>query len=750
MQDLAPVGRLGIRLVAFGALSIYVVGHWGGLVEAAPTSRLAAVAAIATGAGALLVATARLGGVRGTVARAAVAVAALAAGLAVVGLDARLLLPGNWDELGEGLDQGLAGLRTVDWPYGGSDEWVRQVLLLGAPALAVTAGLLAFWPARRGAGLLRALGLVLLLVVYGVAVTERDFGAELLRGAGLALLVGLWLWAPHSRGREAGAVALVVASATLFAVPVASSLDREAPWLDYRQWNWFGTIGGTAFDWSHSYGPIDWSRDGTTVLRVKAERALYWKVEVQDRFDGFRWVRSGAGAETPPGVELPQELNPAWEESAEFTVRELRSDLAVVTGTPLRVEGLGATDTAVDGTTSSREGQLREGESYSVSAYVPNPSRRQLRATPEHWSDYFRRYLRIDLPPEGVTNLEGTGRAGDAARSAVAPAATVAMPFRGDVRPPETAATELLLLDSPYRRTFGLAQRLTAGAPTTYDAVKAIESHLLENFRYSERPPSQEYPLEAFLFEDRAGYCQQFSGAMALMLRMVGIPARVVGGFAPGSFNRDEDEFRVRDLDAHSWVEVHFSGLGWIQFDPTPSGAPAGSRAEPREAASSATGSTDPGRGEGVAAERESDTGGGAGATGGDGDALPFWAVPAMLGGLVAAGILAAWLLAAIQRRRDSAGAEGPLRELTRALGRLGYPLPAHTTLLALERRLARAVGPCSAAYVRALRDVRYGGNGAVLPGPAQRRALRGELARRRGLLGRLRGWAALPPFRRS
>ena len=108
-----------------------------------------------------------------------------------------------------------------------------------------------------------------------------------------------------------------------------------------------------------------------------------------------------------------------------------------------------------------------------------------------------------------------------------------------------------------------------------YDAVKAVEDHLQSGFTYSERPPSREYPLEAFLFEDKIGYCQQFSGAMALMLRMSGIPARVVSGFSPGSLNRDTGEFRVRDLDAHSWVEVYFADIGWVTFDPTPAAAPA-------------------------------------------------------------------------------------------------------------------------------------------------------------------------------
>ena len=99
-----------------------------------------------------------------------------------------------------------------------------------------------------------------------------------------------------------------------------------------------------------------------------------------------------------------------------------------------------------------------------------------------------------------------------------------------------------------------------------------------DGFTYSERPPDHEYPLEAFLFEDKIGYCQQFSGAMALMLRMSGIPARVVSGFSPGSLNRDSGEYRVRDLDAHSWVEVYFNDIGWVTFDPTPAGRAGRSR----------------------------------------------------------------------------------------------------------------------------------------------------------------------------
>ena len=136
------------------------------------------------------------------------------------------------------------------------------------------------------------------------------------------------------------------------------------------------------------------------------------------------------------------------------------------------------------------------------------------------------------------------------------------------------------LSGSPYRRSYRLARRLTAGAPTTFDAVRGVERYLERNMRYDERPPERQFPLESFLFRDKIGYCQHFSGAMALLLRMSGIPTRVVSGFSPGVRDAENrDEYRIRDLDAHSWVEVYFAGIGWVTFDPTPPVAPAQSQA---------------------------------------------------------------------------------------------------------------------------------------------------------------------------
>jgi protein-glutamine gamma-glutamyltransferase len=294
---------------------------------------------------------------------------------------------------------------------------------------------------------------------------------------------------------------------------------------------------------------------------------------------------------------------------------------------------------------------------------------------------------------------------------------------------------------------YRLALDWTASAETNYDRVKAIEANLQEDYIYSERVPTRPIPLNGFLFDDRRGYCQQFSGTMALMLRMMGIPARVAAGFSPGSYNRDTGEFRVRDLDAHSWVEVYFTGIGWVPFDPTPTASPAESQSGGVTAtsAASADGGEVTTRRAGVAAERGTDTG----ATIGD-DGGSDWVVPMLilvvLVSLGGAGWYAVRRVRVQRHLTPEQLAAAQLAELRRALDRLEWKLPAATTLLGLERRLLRYAGPHSAGYARRLREHRYDPRAPEAPGPRDRRALRRELSARGGLKARLRGLIAIPP----
>ncbi len=289
---------------SFGrTLLVVLVAVGGGAVlaflGAAPTGRVLtrALGDRPHGARALVVGLALLTGV-----------VMLCLGLGAAGLPLRLLGPENWPELTDGLDRGLGGVQGVNWPYDGQDWWIRQTILLGAPFLLAIAATLAFFPSRRAAPLLRAAGLVVLLVLYGTAVTEHDPGQPLLRGLALLVLVAGWLWLPRLGAREAAAGAAVVVAVGVLSLPPAAALDGEKPWWDYRAWNWFG--GGTpiTFDWNHEYGPLDWPREGTTLLNVRSDRPHYWKAETLDGFDGFRWVRTPAADSPDQFVELPRQF----------------------------------------------------------------------------------------------------------------------------------------------------------------------------------------------------------------------------------------------------------------------------------------------------------------------------------------------------------------------------------------------------------------------------------------------------------
>jgi hypothetical protein len=117
-----------------------------------------------------------------------------------------------------------------------------------------------------------------------------------------------------------------------------------------------------------------------------------------------------------------------------------------------------------------------------------------------------------------------------------------------------------------------LARQVAAGRVDHAEVAARVETFLREQFRYSldiERV-SQLDPLQEFLFVRRAGHCEYFAAAMAVMLRTLGVPARVVNGFQRGEWNPYGQYFIVRYYDAHSWVEAYLPGAGWVSFDPTP------------------------------------------------------------------------------------------------------------------------------------------------------------------------------------
>ncbi|HEX2300442.1 MAG TPA: transglutaminaseTgpA domain-containing protein, partial [Pseudonocardiaceae bacterium] len=157
------------------------------------------------------------------------------------------------------------------------------------------------------------------------------------------------------------------------------------------------------------------------------------------------------------------------------------------------------------------------------------------------------------LPQPDPAQLRATGPAGGSPLRAVEPAYL------------DTGGVD--------RRVAALAARVAAGAPSAYDATIAVNQWFTQphnGFRYDLRTATGNSgdALLDFLFTGRTGYCEQFASAMAIMLRTLGVPARVAVGFTPGTV--DGDQRVITTADAHAWVEAWFPGSGWLPFDPTP------------------------------------------------------------------------------------------------------------------------------------------------------------------------------------
>ena len=270
---------------------------------------------------------------------------------------------------------------------------------------------------------------------------------------------------------------------------------------------------------------------------------------------------------------------------------------------------------------------------------------------------------------------------------------------------------------------YALATRLTAAEPNAYGAVKADGAASAGELRVQRARTPRPLPLNGFLFEDRRGYCQQFSGAMALMLRMAGIPARVAAGFSPGSYNKDTREYRVRDLDAHSWVEVWFTGIGWVPFDPTPAASPAESQSTAAAASAAGVGAGEVRAGvwPPSAPRKRSRRAPGRAPAGCRRPSSPF-----SLALLAGSGLL----MAQRRRRLHALGpdelADVQLSELRRTLLRLGWDLPVPPPRCwPWSGASGASPGPRPGAYAGALRATRYDPREPAGPPLRERRDVR-------------------------
>jgi len=153
----------------------------------------------------------------------------------------------------------------------------------------------------------------------------------------------------------------------------------------------------------------------------------------------------------------------------------------------------------------------------------------------------------------------------------------ISQPSPGELRtaaydyPPEVRLN-YLQLPAVDGRVVTLARQITVSADNSYDKAAAVERYLRTSFGYTLQLP-RTVPRDSvanFLFERKQGHCEYFASSMAIMLRTLGIPSRVVNGFRTGEFNDLTSQYLVRASNAHSWVEAYFPGYGWVSFDPTP------------------------------------------------------------------------------------------------------------------------------------------------------------------------------------
>lgn len=454
-----------------------------------------------------------------------------------------------WSALAERIDAGISGAATIAIPL--PDDRSSQAV---SATLVVLLAMTVFLIAAIGIVTRRPLAAV---VTAGVALAYRWTLAPplhpILSGAAAAALSIVMFAALRRRpdrsigeaGRTAGLVTSIVAVAA-----VASLGTGNQAWWNWRAWSWGGVnSGGTNLLIDQRYGPLHYPDKPIEMLRVKTDRLTSLRATSLDTFDGASFTAAGKYATDMLQVDGSVELNPGVSgvvRNTTIVFTAMTSKWVFAGGTPTRIDGLGERNLRFfDDGSLEADPDLQRGTTIALTTATPDPGPRKLLA--------YRDSYPFDLPPlqvdpDGLSIVvprfgEGTTPVGEFGR--LAPVAELSRQIIGD-------------------------------ASTQYEAVNRMEGYLRANYRYDTSVAAASSPqdeLKSFLLATKTGYCQHFAGAMALMLRMNGIPARVAVGLnvPAASYDQASKSYVVTDRDAHSWVEVYFGvEYGWLAFDPTP------------------------------------------------------------------------------------------------------------------------------------------------------------------------------------
>jgi transglutaminase-like putative cysteine protease len=537
---------------------------------------------------------------------------------------------------------------------------------------------------------------VILLCLAGFGFTIDEAARDAWTAIVFIVLAGGLLALAHPQPRRrvrladavAGGVTATVAAVLALSVLGATTVEAGRPLQDWRTWDLAGPGDQVmSFDWMQNYPQLLTRNGDEVVMEVRSPVASYWRANVLSDFSGSVWH---SATDTTPLLPVQvgdlwrYELPPASDRGAQgrlvkqrFDVRSTYTDHLFAGGfvdqvsTSLPLD-LGLSDAATVSVTPARG----PATSYEVRAFVPDLGAADLvgqgRAYPQ---DLATTYLQLPFPALS----DGTGSWDEAA-------------WQSSLGTP--ALRE-------WAGLYRLNREIVGDEADPYLIALAVRDYLTgPRFDYSLHPPQSYYssPYAAFLFDTRTGYCQHFAGAMALLLRFNGVPARVVVGFAQGD-GQGDDVYVVRRDDAHAWVEAYFPGAGWKEFDPTPGRSlPAPPSQGGGAVAAAGTDGTDTpanallpdARGK----ERANDPGGAGGVAGSPSGASARW--PWALA-LVAA--LAGWPAGRALLRRRGLLTSSPEARVRASVGLLYATLRDHGIDVPASQTLAETAGLLRARY---------------------------------------------------
>jgi protein-glutamine gamma-glutamyltransferase len=396
------------------------------------------------------------------------------------------------------------------------------------------------WPATLGGGNAIAFGTIALAAALAIPLALRVSSVKtLLAGAAIGALVVLGAASSSS----------------------ATTLARHSA-VDWQSWDLRASAreaSSVRFIWDSNYQGIRFPSKKTVVLRIEGPQLpYYWRSTTLDLFSQNHWIEDlfwlDQVDDESRALKLPQLVPKRAGDQHEWLEQRVRvealvDDHLVAAGTPVGLDARRfGTVFQLSGGVLRVSDPIRVGQTYRVWSYAPDPAPRALASPLVRHPAALSRFLEVDGRVYPAFDAPHRDRA-----------------VRAFMRDPSYAGFAW------HQTMYEVARRVAGKATTPYGAVLALESWFRQTggFRYDESPPHVAGPpLVTFVTQTKAGYCQHFAGAMALMLRLLGVPSRVAVGFTSGT--RDRGEWVVTDHDAHAWVEVWFPGQGWIPFDPTP------------------------------------------------------------------------------------------------------------------------------------------------------------------------------------